>query len=283
MIYKISHKILKIRNIPVWTIGTLISIMWFMPFIWMLSTSLKLPENVITKEIVWFPDEITLGNYIRMLEFPIIRWFLNSGIQAICATTLTVITGAMAGYAFAILKFPGNKLIFLIFLTSIMIPPEVALVPLLLAFIKTGYANTYLSLILPTIANVFSVYIFRQFFINLSKELIESAKMDGASHLRIFFSIAFPLARAPLIATTVIIFTLNWNNFVWPLLVTFEENMKTLPVGIAQFSPITGAYTQEGYALKMAAVSCLALPSLLLFFFLQKYFITGLSQGSVKG
>ena len=283
MIHKIYQNKLKISDIPIWTIGTIISIIWFMPFIWMLSTSLKLPENVITKEIIWFPEEITFGNYIRMLEFPIIRWFLNSGIQAICATTLTVISGAMAGYAFSILKFPGNKLIFLIFLTSIMIPPEVALVPLLLAFIKTGFANTYISLILPTIANVFSVYIFRQFFINLSKELIESAKMDGASHLRIFYSIAFPMARAPLIATTVIIFTLNWNNFVWPLLVTFEENMKTLPVGIAQFSPVTGSYTQEGYALKMAAVSCLAIPSLLLFFFLQKYFITGLSQGSVKG
>jgi len=283
MIHKIYQNKLKISDIPIWTIGTIISIIWFMPFIWMLSTSLKLPENVITKDIIWFPEEITFGNYIRMLEFPIIRWFLNSGIQAICATTLTVISGAMAGYAFSILKFPGNKLIFLIFLTSIMIPPEVALVPLLLAFIKTGFANTYISLILPTIANVFSVYIFRQFFINLSKELIESAKMDGASHLRIFYSIAFPMARAPLIATTVIIFTLNWNNFVWPLLVTFEENMKTLPVGIAQFSPVTGNYTQEGYALKMAAVSCLAIPSLLLFFFLQKYFITGLSQGSVKG
>ncbi|MDG2198010.1 MAG: carbohydrate ABC transporter permease [SAR324 cluster bacterium] len=283
MNYKINLNKLKISNIPIWSIGTIISIIWFMPFIWMLSTSLKLPENVITKEIIWLPKEITFGNYVRMLEFPIIRWFLNSGIQAICATTLTVISGAMAGYAFSILKFPGNKIIFLIFLTSIMIPPEVALVPLLLAFIKTGYANTYISLILPTIANVFSVYIFRQFFINLSKELIDSAKMDGASHLRIFFSIAFPMARAPLIATTVLIFTLNWNNFVWPLLVTFEENMKTLPVGIAQFSPVTGSYTQEGYALKMAAVSCLALPSLLLFFFLQKYFITGLSQGSVKG
>ena len=269
MIHKIYQNKLKISDIPIWTIGTIISIIWFMPFIWMLSTSLKLPENVITKDIIWFPEEITFGNFVRMLEFPIIRWFLNSGIQAICATTLTVISGAMAGYAFSILKFPGNKLIFLIFLTSIMIPPEVALVPLLLAFIKTGFANTYISLILPTIANVFSVYIFRQFFINLSKELIESAKMDGASHLRIFYSIAFPMARAPLIATTVIIFTLNWNNFVWPLLVTFEENMKTLPVGIAQFSPVTGSYTQEGYALKMAAVSCLAIPSLLLFFFLQ--------------
>ena len=169
-----------------------------------------------------------------------------------------------------------------IFLASIMIPPEVTLVPLLLAFIKSGYSNTYISLILPTIANVFSVYIFRQFFLNFPKDLEEAAKIDGAGHFKIFFAIAFPLARAPMIATIVIIFTLNWNNFVWPLLVTFEENMKTLPVGIAQFSPVEGSYTQEGFALKMAAVSCLALPSLVLFFFLQKYFIVGLSQGSVK-
>ncbi len=273
---------LTIFDLPIWAIGTFISIVWFMPFIWMISTSLKLPEHTLTKEIEWLPKVVTLENYIRMLEFPIIRWFVNSIIQAGVSTTLTVFFGAMAGYAIARLRFPGNQLLFAIFLASIMIPPEVTLVPLLLAFIKTGYANTYASLILPTIANVFSVYIFRQFFLNFPKDLEEAAKMDGAGHFRIFFSIAFPLARAPMIATIVIIFTLNWNNFVWPLLVVFEENMKTLPVGIAQFSPISGAYTQSGYTLKMAAVSCLALPSLILFFFLQKYFITGLSQGSIK-
>ena len=273
---------LTVFDFPIWAIGTVISIIWFMPFIWMISTSLKLPEHVITKNIEWFPKVVTLENYIRMLEFPVLRWFFNSLVQASISTTLTVFFGALAGYALARMKFPGNQLIFAIFLASIMIPPEVTLVPLLLAFIKSGYSNTYISLILPTIANVFSVYIFRQFFLNFPKDLEDAAKIDGAGHFKIFFAIAFPLARAPMIATIVIIFTLNWNNFVWPLLVTFEENMKTLPVGIAQFSPVEGSYTQEGFALKMAAVSCLALPSLVLFFFLQKYFIVGLSQGSVK-
>jgi multiple sugar transport system permease protein len=281
------NKILKKWNLtlldfPIWAIGTFISIIWFMPFIWMISTSLKLPEHAITKNIEWLPKVVTLDNYIRMLDFPILRWFLNSIIQASISTTLTVFFGALAGYAIARLKFPGNQLVFAVFLASIMIPSEVTLVPLLLAFIKSGYANTYASLILPTIANVFSVYIFRQFFLNFPADLEDAAKIDGAGHFRIFFSIAFPLARAPMIATIVIIFTLNWNNFVWPLLVVFEESMKTLPVGIAQFSPVEGSYTQEGFTLKMAAVSCLALPSLILFFFLQKYFISGISQGSVK-
>lgn len=273
---------LTLLDFPIWAIGTFISIIWFMPFIWMISTSLKLPEHAITKNIEWLPKVVTLDNYIRMLDFPILRWFLNSIIQASISTTLTVFFGALAGYAIARLKFPGNQLVFAVFLASIMIPSEVTLVPLLLAFIKSGYANTYASLILPTIANVFSVYIFRQFFLNFPADLEDAAKIDGAGHFRIFFSIAFPLARAPMIATIVIIFTLNWNNFVWPLLVVFEESMKTLPVGIAQFSPVEGSYTQEGFTLKMAAVSCLALPSLILFFFLQKYFISGISQGSVK-
>ena len=281
------NKILKKWNLtlldfPIWAIGTFVSIIWFMPFIWMISTSLKLPEHAITKNIEWLPKVVTLENYIRMLDFPILRWTLNSIIQASISTTLTVFFGALAGYAIARLRFPGNQLVFAFFLASIMIPSEVTLVPLLLAFIKSGYANTYASLILPTIANVFSVYIFRQFFLNFPSDLEEAAKIDGAGNFRIFFSIAFPLARAPMIATIVIIFTLNWNNFVWPLLVVFEESMKTLPVGIAQFAPNEGSYTQEGFTLKMAAVSCLALPSLFLFFFLQKYFISGLSQGSIK-
>tara|TARA_B100000315_G_C14564155_1_gene582056 strand:- start:494 stop:1360 length:867 start_codon:yes stop_codon:yes gene_type:complete len=287
MLKKTLNNILKKWNLtlidfPIWAIGTFISIVWFMPFIWMISTSFKLPEHTMTKDIEWLPRVVTLENYIRMLDFPILRWFLNSIIQASISTTLTVFFGALAGYAIARLKFPGNQFIFAIFLASIMIPPEVTLVPLLLAFIKSGYSNTYASLILPTIANVFSVYIFRQFFLSFPRDLEEAAKMDGAGHFKIFFAIAFPLARSPMIATIVIIFTLNWNNFVWPLLVTFTENMKTLPVGIAQFSPVEGSYTQEGFALKMAAVSCLAIPSLVLFFFLQKYFISGLSQGSVK-
>ena len=112
--------------------------------------------------------------------------------------------------------------------------------PLLLAFIKIGWASTYQALILPMIGNVFSVYIFRQFFLTFPKELEEAAIVDGAGRFQIFFRIALPLARAPAIAAAVIIFTLNWNNFLWPLLVTFDEDMKTMPVGIAAFAPVIG-------------------------------------------
>jgi ABC-type glycerol-3-phosphate transport system permease component len=138
-------------------------------------------------------------------------------------------------------------------------------------------------LILPTIANVFSVYIFRQFFLSFPTELEEAARMDGAGPFTLFWRIAFPLARAPMIATAVIIFTLNWNNFLWPLLVTFDEDMKTLPVGVAAFAPVVGSHTQlEGFSVAMAAVTALSIPSVLLFLVLQKYFIRGIAQGSVK-
>ena len=135
MLKKSLNNILKKWNLtlidfPIWAIGTFISIVWFMPFIWMISTSFKLPEHTMTKDIEWLPRVVTLENYIRMLDFPILRWFLNSIIQASISTTLTVFFGALAGYAIARLKFPGNQFIFAIFLASIMIPPEVTLVPL---------------------------------------------------------------------------------------------------------------------------------------------------------
>jgi multiple sugar transport system permease protein len=149
--------------------------------------------------------------------------------------------------------------------------------------LKLGWASTYQALILPTIANVFSVYIFRQFFLTFPKELEEAARLDGAGPFRLFLFVALPLARAPAIAATVIIFTLNWNNFLWPLLVTFDESMKTMPVGIAAFAPVVGTHTQlEGYSVAMAGVTVLSIPSLTLFFLLQRYFIQGISQGGLK-
>lgn len=274
---------LKLSDIPLWLIGSFFAIVWSMPFIWMISTSFKLPQHVLTRDIEWLPRVVTLDNYAKVFEFPIFRWAFNSIVQASVSTALCVFFGAMAGYALARMRFPGNGLLFAIFIASLMIPVEVTVVPLLLAIIKIGWASTYQALILPTIANVFSVYIFRQFFLSFPHELEEAARMDGAGPFRAFWSIALPLARAPTIAATVIIFTLNWNNFLWPLLVTFDEKMKTLPVGIAQFAPVVGSHTQlEGFSVSMAAVTVLSIPSLLVFFFLQKYFVQGISQGGIK-
>ncbi|RYH11336.1 carbohydrate ABC transporter permease [Tropicimonas sp. IMCC6043] len=270
-------------DVIVWIGGLLVALAWAAPFVWMVSTSFKFPADVMTQDIEWFPRRWTLDNYRKVFEYPVIRWGFNSLVQATVSTGLCVFFGAMAGYALARLRVPGGRIIFLVFLASLMIPSEVTVVPMLLAFIKIGWASTYQALILPTIANVFSVYIFRQFFLSFPREIEEAARLDGASAFKTFLLVALPLARAPMIAASVIIFTLNWNNFLWPLLVVFDDEMKTLPVGIAAFAPITGSHTQlEAFSVSMAAVTVLSVPSLLLFFFLQKYFIQGISQGGVK-
>ena len=279
----LEERRLGLVDLPIWLFGMGIAILWAMPFVWMVSTSLKYPEDVMTADIEWFPHRVTLNNYIKVFQYSVVRWGINSVIQASISTILCVLAGAMAGYALARMRFPGNRVIFGIFLASLMIPTEVSIVPMLLGFIKIGWASTYQALILPTIGNVFSVYIFRQFFLSFPNELEEAARMDGAGHFRLFWFIALPLARAPLIAASVILFTLNWNNFLWPLLVTFDEEMKTLPVGIAAFTPVVGTHTQlEGYSVAMAGVTILSLPSLILFFVLQRYFIQGIATGSVK-
>jgi len=280
---KLEARGLERADLFIWPFGMAVAVLWALPFVWMVSTSFKFPGDVMTKDIEWLPDRITLDNYIKVFNYPVIRWGFNSVVQATVSTFLCVLFGAMAGYALARMRFPGRDTLFYIFLASLMIPTEVSVIPLLLGFVEVGWASSYQALILPSIGNVFSVYIFRQFFMSFPKELEEAAKMDGAGPFNLFFRIALPLARAPAIAASVIIFTLNWNNFLWPLLVTFDESMKTLPVGIAAFTPVVGTQTQiEGYSVAMAAVTILSIPSLLLFCFLQRYFIQGLSQGSLK-
>ncbi len=271
-------------EVPTWAAGSICVAMWGAPFLWMVSTSFKLPAQVMTRTIEWVPRQVTLANYAKVLEYPVATWAVNSVIVATVATALCVASGALAGYALARMRFPGRNLIFLIFLASLMIPPEIGVVPLLIVMIDAGWASTYQALILPTVANVLSVYIFRQFFLTFPRELEEAAIVDGAGPLRIFLRIAMPLARSPLIAATVIVFTLDWNNFLWPLLITFDDSMKTLPVGIAAFAPVVGSHTQlEGYAVAMAAVTLLCIPSVLLFLLLQRYFVAGLSAGGLKG
>jgi multiple sugar transport system permease protein len=268
-----------------WLIGLAIAALWVMPFVWMVSTSFKFPGDVMTADIEWLPRRVTLENYVSVFtKYPVLRWFLNSIIVGTVSTALCVITGAMAGFALARMNFPGKHFLFFLYVASLMVPIEVYAVPLLLAMIKIGWANTYQALILPSVGNVFSVLVFRQFFLTFPKELEEAARIDGAGYNRIFWGIALPLARAPLIAAIVIVFTLNWNNFLWPLLVTFDDNMKTLPVGIAVFTPVNGAATQlEGFAQSMAGVTLLSIPSVLVFVLLQRYFIAGLAGGAVKG
>lgn len=275
---------LRLADLPAWLGGLVLAALWGSPFLWMVSSSFKPATEIMTEQISLLPHRIIVDNYVRVFQYPVLRWALNSVVVASTSTALCVLFGALCGYGLARLRFPARGALFTLFVASLMIPSEISVVPLLIGFIKAGLANSYAALILPTIANVFSVYIFRQFFLTFPAELEDAAIVDGASRFMVFWRIALPLARAPMIAATVIIFNLNWNNFLWPLLIVFDDSMKTMPVGIAAFAPVVGSHTQlDSYGIGLAAVTLLSLPSIAAFIALQRYFIQGIAHTGIRG
>lgn len=275
---------LTVGRVLLWIIGLWLAYMWILPFVWMVSTSFKLPGEVMTQTIEWIPRTWTLDNYRVVFQKPIVRWLWNSMVVTTAITMASIMLGAAAGYALARMNFPGRNVFFMMLLLSLMIPTEMTIVPRFIAFLRLRATDSYAALILPPIAEVFSVYLFRQFFLSLPRELEEAAAMDGASRFRIFLVIALPLARATTIAAAVLLFTTNWNAFLWPLLITFSEEMKTLPIGMAAFAPVTMNRTQiESYAPGMAAMTILGVPSLIVFLFLQRYFMEGVISTGIKG
>lgn len=271
-------------RVLLWLLGLAVAYIWILPFVWMVSTSFKLPGEVMTQTIEWIPRHWTLQNYVVVFQKPIFRWLWNSMFVTTVITLASIFLGSAAGYALARMNFPGKNVLFMLLLTSLMIPTEMTIVPRFIAFLKLRATDSYSALILPPLAEVFSVYLFRQFFLSLPRELEEAAAMDGASRLRIFLTIALPLARSTVVAAGVLLFTTNWNAFLWPLLITFSEEMKTLPIGMAAFAPVTMNRTQiESYAPGMAAMTILGIPSLVVFLFLQRYFMEGVITTGIKG
>jgi multiple sugar transport system permease protein len=272
-------------TVVLWVLGMLVVVAWAAPFVWMVSTSLKLPGDIMTRDIEWLPRRVTSENYAKVFaEQPVLRWLVNSLIVATFATAFSLLSGAMAGYAFARLHFPGRGVLFFLVLATLMIPSEMTIVPLFIGFLRAELVNNYAAFILPSVASVFSVYLFRQFFMSLPRELEDAARVDGAGRFRTFFSIALPLAKPAVIAAAILLFTTNWNAFLWPLLVAFTEDMKTLPVGMATFAPGVGGQTQlQSFGPAMAAMTILTIPSLLVFLVLQRYFIEGVISAGIKG
>ena len=272
-------------RVLMWLVFMALAATWVLPFVWMVSTSFKPSGQVMTREVQFIPREWTLANYERVFERAMVgRWLLNSVVVTLSVTAGNVILGAMAGYALARLRFPGRNAIWFIILGSLMIPAEMIMVPRFVALLSLDLTDTYPGLILPSVASVFAVYIFRQFFLELPTDLEDAALVDGANRLQIFWRVGLPLAREAIVATSVLNFTGNWNMFVWPLLITFDEKMKTLPVGMATFAPAALGRTQiESFAPAMAAMTILGIPTLLVFLFLQRYFMQGITTTGSKG
>ncbi|NDJ63319.1 MAG: carbohydrate ABC transporter permease [Chloroflexi bacterium] len=261
-------------------------ILMMAPIGWMISTSLKPETEIVTTEINWIPQTFTLENFELALDrYPIGRWMLNSVIVSVAATVITVFLDALAGYAFARMTFAGRNILFFIIVSMLFIPIQITVIPLFLVFSQLDLTDTYWALILPVGANVTGVFLMRQFFLGIPGELEDAARVDGATALRIWWSVVIPLARPALTAVAIITFLTTWNSFFWPLVATRTDEVRTLPVGMAQFLSLRPGMAQNTQALglSMAGAVLAALPPIIVFIFLQRNFIEGISQTGLKG
>lgn len=251
-----------------------------MPFIWMLSTSLKSAGAVFEYPPTFIPDPIRWDNYRRIFEvLPFARFFLNSLLVASAVTVIHLSSSAMAAYAFARLRFPGRDALFLGYLATLMIPAQVVIIPNFILLRYLGWIDTYQALILPAAFNAFGTFLLRQYFLTIPGELEDAAVVDGASHFQIFTRVILPLSGPALSALAIFTFLFNWNAFLYPLVVTNSVHMSTLTVGL---NTLQGQYN-TAWTLLMAGSVIALLPVLLVFIFAQRYFIKGITLTGIGG
>jgi multiple sugar transport system permease protein len=250
------------------------------PFLWMLAGSLK-PELEIGSLGVW-SDHFSMRSYEHVLtKIPVARAFLNSIIVSLATTTSVVLFGSMVGYALAKLRFLGRGALYLIILFTMMIPFQIVLIPQYILMVKLGWTDTYMSLIAPTMMSAFSIVLFRQYFMAIPSALIDAARIDGCSELRILFQLIWPLSRPVIITVAILTFMTNWNEVLWPLMVVRDRSLMTMPQIVTIFTIGGEAETQLGSLL--AAATLLAAPVVVAYSFFQRYFIESMASTGIKG
>ncbi len=250
------------------------------PFIFSFLSSFKTFQHILDFPPSLWPQPWTWSNYREILsDSSFLRWILNSLIYAFGAAVLNVFFSAMAGYALSRMQFRGREIIFIMTLAVMMIPIPITIIPKFLVMNSLGVVNTFLALLLPVMAQPFSVFLMVQFMKGLPKELEEAARIDGASRWRTFCQIILPLVKPALTAVAILSFQNAWNDFLWPLLVLSSRNLYTLPLGLYFFK--AAHYTE--YNLLIAGSMFNTIPMLILFFIFQRYFIEGATGSAVKG
>jgi len=256
------------------------AIVIIMPYVWMVSTSLKGTREIFTYPPTWIPREWRFLNYVDAWRAaPFGRYFFNSLFVAVVVTLGQLVTCSLAAYAFARMEFKGKNIAFALFLSTTMISEQVTLIPSYLLLKELGWLDTYMALTVPFLANAFGIFMLRQAFMTVPKELEDAAKMDGCGRLRFLVQIIFPLTRPVLASQALFAFMSNWNSYLWPLIVTTSENLRTLQIGLRYFVGQEGG-TQWG--LYMAATVFVSLPVVLFYFLVQKSFIEGIALTGVR-
>jgi len=256
------------------------AILMLLPFAYMISTSLKATGEVFTTPVQWIPDSLKWDNYsTTWQENPLGHYFRNSLFVGVCVTALNLLTCSLAGYSFAKFHYRGRDVLFGVVLATMMIPLASMIIPLFMVVKSLGWIDSYLGLILPAGTSAFGIFLMRQQLLTIPDDLLDAARMDGASEPRIFAGIVLPMSKTALSSLAIFIFMWNWDSFLWPLLVTTDEQYRTLPIGIALFESSYGT----NYPQLMAVAFLAMLPVLIVFLVLQRNFIEALTMSGVKG
>ncbi|MBT2522002.1 carbohydrate ABC transporter permease [Arthrobacter sp. ISL-28] len=251
-----------------------------LPFAWMLLGSFKTQGELLRRPITWWPEDPTLENYSQWFtSLHIDTFFFNSLLVAVVTVLGNLLFCSMVGYVLAKMDFPGKKFLFLIVMVTLMVPGVVTFVPLFVMVSKLGLVNTYPALFLPFLAGPLGVFLMRQFMTGIPDSIIEAARIDGASELRIFTRVVMPLCGPPLATLGILTFLTSWNNFLWPLVAAQSQDKYTLPVALSLFSTGQDA---TNYGLLLAGSVLVITPIILLFIMLQRYFIQSVAATGIK-
>lgn len=264
-----------------------LAVLWLLPVVWMVVTSLKLPENIVRVPPEWIPLPPTLEHYHEVLfsssrTARIGRAFVNSLIVSVGATVVVVLTSAMAAYPLARMRFPGCHLVFTLIVASLMIPNAVVLVPQYVLTQRLGWLSTYQGMIVPEAAVTFpfGVFLLRQFFLTMPGDVEDAARIDGANAWQVFTRIVLPLSQPVLAALAIFAFRSAWNDFLWPLIAVNKTDMFPLPVALAL---LRGTYSSDSYGPIMAGAALSALPLLVVFLVANRRIVEGVRVSGLKG
>lgn len=249
------------------------------PLLWMVFASVMPSRAAQSMPPPFWPRQITFVHYAELFErLNLARYFANSFLIAIAVTILSLVINSMAGYALAKLRFAGRDRLFQFLIAGLVVPAQVAMIPLFLMLKKMGLINTYWAVILPASASIFGIFLIRQYALSIPDALLDAARVDGASEWRIYRTIVLPLLRPIFVTLGVFTFMTSWNDFMWPLIALVDGNLRTLPVALANLS---GEHVQDT-ELMMAGSVVTLLPVLLLFLLVQRYYVAGIVAGSLK-
>ena len=271
---------------PAWAtallvLGVLATIAVFLvPLYWLFSSALKPHQDIYTWPLQWIPTELTFSNFVGAWEAAAFdRFFLNSIITTGVGTVLEIVLAILCAYAFVFVEFRFKKVVFGLIVASLMLPGHVTLIVNYITVANLGWLNTYAGIILPGIASAFAMFLIYQYMRTIDKDILQAAEIDGAGHIRRMLTIVVPLSSPMILTATLIVMVGKWNEYVWPLIVTSTEDMRTLPIGLLFLR------SQEGYSnwgVIMAGAVFVYLPMLILFFLAQKRIIGGLAAGAMK-